>query len=249
MPLSADEIVKYLDGDGVEEKDRFFLVPRPHSDYLKEEGAASVDLRLGTWFTTTKTSRHSILDIYADPNEQPTEHNLTNKHYVPLGRYFILHPHAFVLAVTLEWLKVPKSLCGYVTGKSSWGRRGLIIETAPGVHPGFAGCLTLELANVGTIPIKLVTGTKICQLFLHKIVGDSSNVVQSPFLGQRQPNLGSITPDDFVKSLMDSSGSDMDVQKYIDKLAVDTNRPRAEIINEIILEHRDRQDQEPDKDK
>jgi hypothetical protein len=46
---------------------------------------------------------------------------------------------------------------------------------------------TLELANVGTIPIKLVTGTNICQLFLHKMVGGSSHVGQSSVLGQRQP--------------------------------------------------------------
>ena len=121
---------------------------------------------------------------------------------MPLGRHFILHPHSFVLAATLEWVKIPKNLSGYITGKSSWGRRGLIIETAPGVHPGFAGCLTLELANVGAIPIKLVTGTKICQLFLHSIVGQVNEIDQSSFIGQRQPRIGRIEPDDFVKNLM-----------------------------------------------
>ncbi len=173
MPLSAIEIAKHLDGIGVPEEGRFFLSPCPDSDAIKRAGSASIDLRLGTWFTVTKESRHSLLDIYIDIDKQPSEHNISDKHYVPLGRHFILHPHSFVLASTLEWVKMPKKLCGYVTGKSSWGRRGLIIETAPGVHPGFAGCLTLELANVGAIPIKLVTGTNICQLFLHKIIGKS----------------------------------------------------------------------------
>jgi dCTP deaminase len=45
--------------------------------------------------------------------------------------------------VTLEWIRLPKNLAAYVTGKSSWGRRGLIPATATGVHPGFKGCLTL----------------------------------------------------------------------------------------------------------
>jgi dCTP deaminase len=202
MPLSADEIARCLDGEGVPEAKRFILAPRPDSDAIRRSGSASIDLRLGTWFMVTKESRHSLLDIYVDIDEQPSEHNISDKHYVPIGSFFILHPHSFVLAATLEWVKMPKGLCGYVTGKSSWGRRGLIIETAPGVHPGFAGCLTLELANVGTIPIKLVTGTKICQLFLHELVGETSKIDQSSFLGQRQPRLGTIEPDDFVKRLI-----------------------------------------------
>ena len=202
MPLSANEIVKHLKGH-YKDRECFALAPCPPDfDVNKKQGGASLDLRLGTWFLTTKTSRHSVLDIYTDRELQPSEYNLTNAHYVPLGRHFILHPNSFVLASTLEWVKMPKKLCGYVTGKSSWGRRGLVIETAPGVHPGFAGCLTLELANVGEIPIKLVTGTKICQLFLHDVIGDSS-VDQSSFLGQRRPRLGKIEPDDFVRSLMD----------------------------------------------
>ncbi|MGH8651347.1 MAG: ribbon-helix-helix protein, CopG family [Gammaproteobacteria bacterium] len=37
----------------------------------------------------------------------------------------------------------------------------------------------------------------------------------------------------------------MDVKGYIDELAARTNRPRAEIINRIIREHRDRQNTNP----
>lgn len=181
MPLSADEIARCIDGIDVPEAEHIMLAPRPDTDLIRRSGSGSIDLRLGTWFMVTKESRHSLLDIYAKSDKQPSEHDICDKHYVPLGGFFILHPHSFVLAATLEWIKMPKGLCGYVTGKSSWGRRGLIIETAPGVHPGFAGCLTLELANVGTIPIKLVTGTNICQLFLHKMVGESSHVDQSSF--------------------------------------------------------------------
>lgn len=98
---------------------------------------------------------------------------------------------------------MPTGLCGFVTGKSLWGRRGLIIETAPGVHPGFVGCLTLELANVGELPINLITGTRFCQLFLHRMAGKSLGVDQSSYLGQRQPRLGKINKDSFVMKLME----------------------------------------------
>lgn len=209
MPLSSSLIALHLEGTNPDGGDLFYAAPCPDTKVIREQGSASIDLRLGTWFVMTKASRHSLLDVYSDSAKQPSEHNLTDKHYVPLGRHFILHPHSFVLAATLEWIRMPKGYCGYVNGKSSWGRRGLIIETAPGVHPGFAGCLTLELTNVGGIPIKLVTGTTICQLFLHRVSEDTATenprkVDQSSFLGQRQPRLGKITPDNFVRALMTS---------------------------------------------
>jgi dCTP deaminase len=113
------------------------------------------------------------------------------KHYfVPFGQQFILHPGRFVLASTLEWMKFPASLGGYVTGKSTWGRRGLVIETAAGIHPGFNGCLTLELANVGEVPIIIRPGMRICQIFVHE-VRDGGLVSAGPLTGRRRPFLGS----------------------------------------------------------
>jgi dCTP deaminase len=76
------------------------------------------------------------------------------QHFVPFGQKFVLHPGRFALGSTLEWLRLPATMSGYVTGKSSLGRHGLIIETAAGIHPSFSGCLTLELANVGEVPLE-----------------------------------------------------------------------------------------------
>ncbi|HEY3326138.1 MAG TPA: dCTP deaminase [Novimethylophilus sp.] len=199
MILGAREIVSKLRGEGGDSNDPFFVAPAPDLTKIENEGGASLDLRLGTWFVTTKLSRHTHLDIHS--KNQPHELDITTRHYVPFGHRFILHPRSFVLATTLEWIRMPRTLGGYVTGKSSWGRRGLVIETAPGVHPGFAGCLTLELANVGELPIVLMPGTTICQLFLHEIKGPSDTTASS-FLGFRQPLLGQIKPDEFVSRLV-----------------------------------------------
>jgi len=93
----------------------------------------------------------------------------------------------------LEWIRLPERISGYVTGRSSWGRRGLIIETAAGIHPGFSGCLALELANVGELPIALKPGMRICQIFLHQTT--SGQIVSSSFDGRRRPVLGAIRKD------------------------------------------------------
>lgn len=196
MILSADTIVAELRSPNSD--DPFVLVPIPDLVDLEQSGAAAIDLRLGSWFLTPKTSRHPVLDIYDDDASTPKERDVMRRAYVPIGEKFILHPRSFVLAATLEWIRMPKRYAGYVNGRSSWGRRGLVIETAPGVHPGFTGCLTLELANVGEIPIALMPGTTICQLFTHVVQGDHTKVDKSKFIGYRAPRLGHITVDAFL---------------------------------------------------
>jgi len=123
--------------------------------------------------------------------------------YVRFGDKFFLHPQSFALAVTLEWVRFPKDLAGYVIGKSSWGRRGLIIATATGVHPGFTGCITLELTNVGDIPVVISPGAAICQLFLHTVDGSDRND-QTRLAGNRKPVLGKVTLDALATALREA---------------------------------------------
>jgi dCTP deaminase len=80
------------------------------------------------------------------------------------------------------------------------GRRGLIIETAAGVHPGFKGCLTLELTNVGEVPIALRPAMRICQIFLHDVTKPGEEA-KGQFRGLRKPVLGTLEPDDVVRKL------------------------------------------------
>jgi dCTP deaminase len=87
-----------------------------------------------------------------------------------------------------------------MTGKSLLGRRGLIIETAAGIHPEFKGCLTLELTNVGEVPIALRPGMPICQIFLHEVKPGGTEA-RGQFTGRRKPVLGRIQPDHVVERL------------------------------------------------
>ena len=159
MILKSDRIAKLLqDGAKPETEDPLVITPTPPDlTKLAERGSGSIDIRLGTWFMTLRQARMTHLAIDA-PGSQV---QLTKTHYVPFGSEYYLHPRSFVLSVTLEWIRLPKNLAAYVIGKSSWGRRGLIIATATGVHPGFKGCLTLELSNVGELPIAIKPGMEI----------------------------------------------------------------------------------------
>jgi len=196
MILKSERIADLLENP--DKKDPLVIVPCPNLLDLRKSGSASIDLRLGTWFVTPRQARMSHLNIIEG---ETTQAQFTKINYVPFGSQYYLHPRSFVLGVTLEWLRLPIDLAGYIVGKSSWGRCGLIIATAAGVHPGFKGCLTLELSNTGEVPIPIIPGMTICQLFLHRVEKSTDDVDQSGFVGQRQPILGKIKLDKVASKL------------------------------------------------
>ena len=199
MILKSDKLADLLvAGQNPEASDPFVITPTPDLPSLRADGSAAIDLRLGTWFTSLKQARTPYLPL----GQETAGSQLTKINYVPFDRDYILHPQNFVLAVTLEWLRIPKHMAAYVVGKSSWGRCGLIIATATGVHPGFKGCLTLELSNVGEIPIAVRPGITICQLFIHQVDAvNHDDVDRSKFAGLRRPLFKRIELDDYAKKL------------------------------------------------
>ena len=68
---------------------------------------------------------------------------------VPFNRKFRLHPGGFLLGATLEFISLPNDIAGFILSRSGYGRTGLLIAAATYVHPGWKGCLTLELENLG----------------------------------------------------------------------------------------------------
>jgi len=83
------------------------------------------------------------------------------------GDGFRLHPRKFVLGHTQEYVRVPAHLVAQLNGKSSLGRRGLLVHSTAGyIDPGFQGHITLELCNIGHEVIYLELGMLIAQLIL-----------------------------------------------------------------------------------
>jgi deoxycytidine triphosphate deaminase len=83
---------------------------------------------------------------------------------VPFDDNFVLHPGSFLLGATLEFIALPTDMAGFVLSRSGYGRAGLLIATATYIHPGWKGCLTLELENLGEVPIKLRPACAVGQL-------------------------------------------------------------------------------------
>jgi dCTP deaminase len=103
----------------------------------------------------------------------------------------------------LEWLRLPHDIAGQIVGKSTWGRRGLVVETASMIHPGFSGCLTLELTNLGEIPVVLRPGMAVAQVSLFEIDSTATDPKSFGRLGgYRRPALGQVKRDHISRFLL-----------------------------------------------
>ncbi len=130
---------------------------------------ASIDVRLGNEFIVMKQSALSGLDVKEYKKLRQEIRQYQDRIRIRFQEPFVLHPQQFVLGSTLEYVSFPRNLMAYVIGRSSWGRLGLVIATATFVDPGFKGTITLELVNLGDVPITLYPCLRIAQLVFHKL--------------------------------------------------------------------------------
>ncbi len=123
-----------------------------------------VDLRLDNKFAKFKTFE----EPYIDPAEELENVEFLEKEY--FTETFIIHPGEFVLGQTFEYIALPDNIVARLDGKSSFGRRGVVVHaTASHVDPGWKGHLVFELANLGEMPVKLYPLTEVARLTFYKI--------------------------------------------------------------------------------
>jgi dCTP deaminase len=120
----------------------------------------------------------------------------SDKRRIETDTPYKLERNTFILAMTRETVGLPirdgsgGCLAARIEGKSSRARLGVLVHfTAPTVHPGWEGPLTLEIINLGPSPILLVPGMAIAQLIVDEVRGCP---VRNPsqFQGQTAPEGG-----------------------------------------------------------
>lgn len=145
---------------------------------------SSVDLRLGSQF---KIFRH-VEKAYIDPLKDDAE-DYTETKTITGEKPFILHPNEFALASTIERVEVPEDLVAHVDGRSSLGRLALLIHATAGfIDPGFKGNVTIELSNVGKMPIALYPGMRICQISFETLSSSAELPYGHPIRGSKYQN-------------------------------------------------------------
>lgn len=123
-----------------------------------------IDLRLGNEFKVFKMNHKSHIDPSKDDFDDSV--NVIKVE----GGPFIIHPGEFVLGVTKENVELPDDISARIDGRSSLGRLGIIVHSTAGrVDPGWSGTLTLEISNIGKLPVALFPGMRFCSLVFEKI--------------------------------------------------------------------------------
>lgn len=164
MILSDGEIRRLLDRDilSIEPMDPSQIQP------------ASVDIRLGTSYCMLSHSFDPVIRMGGDIKYT----NLT-------AEKFTIAPGDFVLATTMEYIRIPNNLTAFVEGRSSIGRLGLFVQNAGWVDPGFEGEITLELYNAGRYSVELTAGMCVAQLVFAKMGEDALNPYNGKYQMQR----------------------------------------------------------------
>lgn len=178
---------------------RLIVAPLLEPDEQLRDEQASVDIRLGSYFSLMQPSTTGEIDEFSNNSiydaRNPSElKRLFRDYYKPLGDSLVIHPHQFILATTLEYLRLPSNVMAFVIGRSTWGRLGLIIATATAIHPLFTGTLTLELRNLGEMPLRLYPGQTIAQLVFNWVQQDQNETaVTGQYKGSIYPHPGKIS--------------------------------------------------------
>jgi len=169
----------------------------PLGDEALQIQPASVDLRLGNEFIVYRPAQVSCLD----PRDPETVSAAAERIAVPNGDAFILHPGQFGLGSTVEQVTIPADLVGRVDGRSSVGRLAVVVHATAGfIDPGFSGQITLELSNIGPIPVRLYPGMRIAQIVLQTMTSPAERPYGlergSHYHGQLGPQTSRIVLDD-----------------------------------------------------
>lgn len=156
--------------------------------------ASSVDLHLSNEFLVFNHAQHFLVDVKQGIGE------LTDKVIIGEDKKFIVHPNEFVLGSTVESVAIPIDLAGRLEGKSSLGRIGIIVHATAGVvNPGWEGKLTLEIHNIGKIPVALYPGMKIAQISFHQMTTPAEKPYKGSYQHARGPEESKDQKDLFKK--------------------------------------------------
>ncbi|CAN5192038.1 dCTP deaminase [soil metagenome] len=196
MLLSNTAIYEALDDGRLvvkpEPSPRYPSISTPKTPY----DSTAVNLTLGNVLRIPKDNMSISLDVPGG-NITETLKQLCKEKVLDNSEAFELKKGTFILGNTREYIHLPRErksewgtkplLAARVEGKSSFARVGILVHfTAPTIHCGFEGTITLEIICLGNYSVLLKPGMQICQLLVEEVSGDPSDYV-SQFQAQTKP--------------------------------------------------------------
>lgn len=167
MRLCDRDIIQWLD------EGKLVIEPRPPVERIN---GATADVCLGNQFRVFQGHTAAYIDLSGPKAEvnAALERVMSDEIVLPEGEAFFLHPGELALAVTLESVTLPDNVVGWLDGRSSLARLGLMVHvTAHRIDPGWHGQIVLEFFNSGKLPLALRPGMVIGALSFEPMSGSA----------------------------------------------------------------------------
>ncbi len=155
MRLCDKDIYQYL------QEGKIKIAPQPDYDQIS---GVTVDMRLGNKFRVFEDHHAPYIDLSGKKADVQAALNdvMSDEIEIAEDKAFFLHPGELALAVTHESVTLPANIVGWLDGRSSLARLGLMVHvTAHRIDPGWSGNIVLEFFNSGKLPLALRPGMKI----------------------------------------------------------------------------------------
>jgi dCTP deaminase len=169
---------------------RIIIRPKVHSSQFD---SSSLNLRVGDDF---RIWREELRAEGTHPAIDLDRINLANiigltEPLEPIRGVVTIPPDAFVLVRTYEHVTLPlaSKIAARVEGRSKQARLGMTAHiTAPTIHAGFAGKITLEIKNFGPFELRVIPNeTQLCQLIFEVVGGVPSRGGSKTYSNQATP--------------------------------------------------------------
>ena len=79
------------------------------------------------------------------------------------GIYILAPPNSFVLASSVEYIRMPRNVVGLMTVKSTYARCG-IVSPPTVLEPEWEGHITIEISNTTPLPAEIYANEGIAQI-------------------------------------------------------------------------------------
>jgi dCTP deaminase len=193
MRLCDSDIIAALN------EERIQILPRPDDRAIS---GVSVDLRLGQRFRVFSSHTIPFIDLSGSRErvDLAVEKVMGDEVFIGDDATFVLHPGELALGITLESITLPDDLVGWLDGRSSLARLGLMVHvTAHRIDPGWSGNIVLEFFNSGKLPLALRPGMAIGAMSFETLTGPAQRPytkrADAKYRGQSGPLASRISED------------------------------------------------------
>ncbi len=99
------------------------------------------------------------------------------------GEVCTIPPNSFVLARSIEYMRIPRNVTGIVLGKSTYSRCGIVTNFTP-LEAGWEGHITIEISNTTPLPARIYANEGIAQVLFFEADEDCNSSYEGKYQGQ-----------------------------------------------------------------